>query len=65
MYKRQPDDDIPGQIKFIFNTPDIMGKASVRLYLNDGYEDVYKRQSQSPIEFYAGVSDAAVAPYIG
>ena len=37
-YKWTPDDDIPGQIKFIFNTPDIMGKASVRLYLNDGYE---------------------------
>ena len=32
-YKWTPDDDIPGQIKFIFNTPDIMGKASVRLYL--------------------------------
>lgn len=25
-YKWTPDDDIPGQIKFIFNTPDIMGK---------------------------------------
>ena len=37
-YEWTPDDDIPGQIKFIFNTPDIMGKASVRLYLNDGYE---------------------------
>lgn len=26
-YKWTPDDDIPGQIKFIFNTPDIMGNA--------------------------------------
>lgn len=37
-YEWTKDDNVPGQIKFIFNTPDIMGKASVRLYLNDGYE---------------------------
>lgn len=32
------DDDVPGQIKVIFQTPEQMGKISVRLYLNDGYD---------------------------
>lgn len=31
------DDNIPGQIKFIMETPEKVGKASVRFYLNDGY----------------------------
>ena len=31
------DDDIPGQIKVIFKTPEQMAKISVRLYLKDGY----------------------------
>lgn len=37
-YTWTEDDNIPGQIKFIFQTPEIMGKASVRFYLNDGYQ---------------------------
>ena len=37
-YQWTEDDNIPGQIKFIFQTPEIMGKASVKLYLNDGYD---------------------------
>lgn len=37
-YTWTEDDDIPGQIKFIFQTPELLGKASVRLYLNDGYD---------------------------
>lgn len=31
------DDKEPGQIRFEFDTPEILGRASVRLYLNDGY----------------------------
>ena len=37
-YTWTEDDDIPGQIKFIFQIPELLGKASVRLYLNDGYD---------------------------
>lgn len=37
-YQWTKDDNILGQIKFIFDTPEIMGKASVKLYLNDGYD---------------------------
>ena len=36
-YTWTEDDYIPGQIKFIMSTPEKLGKASVRLYLNDGY----------------------------
>ncbi len=32
------DDHVPGQIKIIFQTPERMGKANVRLFLNDGYD---------------------------
>lgn len=32
------DDDIPGQIRFEFETPEIQAKASVKLYLQDGFE---------------------------
>ncbi len=32
------DDDVPGQIKVVFQTPEQMGKLSVRFYLNDGYD---------------------------
>lgn len=31
------EDAIPGQIRFEFDTPELLGKVSVRLYLNDGY----------------------------
>lgn len=31
------DDNEPGQIKILMDTPERLGKASVRLYLNDGY----------------------------
>lgn len=34
----QPDDYVPGQIKIYLETPEQLGKTSVRLYLNDGYE---------------------------
>lgn len=33
----QEDDNEPGQIKILLDTPERLGKASVRLYLNDGY----------------------------
>lgn len=29
---------MPGQIKILFAAPERMGKVSVRLFLNDGYE---------------------------
>lgn len=32
------EDDIPGQIRFEFATPELLAKVNVRLYLNDGYE---------------------------
>lgn len=32
------DDNVPGQIRFEFEKPGIMAQASVRFYLNDGYE---------------------------
>lgn len=31
------DDSIPGQIRFEFVTPELLGKVNVCLYLNDGY----------------------------
>ena len=34
----QSDDDVPGQIKIYLDTPEQLGRVSVRLYLNDGYE---------------------------
>lgn len=37
-YTWTEDDDIPGQIRFVMNTPEKVGKASVRFYLNDGYD---------------------------
>ena len=33
----QADDHVPGQIKILMETPEKLAKASVRLYLNDGY----------------------------
>lgn len=33
----QKDDNVPGQIKILFDTPEKMASVSVRLYLNDGY----------------------------
>lgn len=33
----QEDDHVPGQIKILMETPEKLAKASVRLYLNDGY----------------------------
>lgn len=32
------DDNVPGQIKIILETPEKLARTSVRLYLNDGYE---------------------------
>lgn len=37
-YAWTQDDHVPGQIKIIFQTPERMGKANVRLFLNDGYD---------------------------
>ena len=34
----QEDDNVPGQIKIILDTPEKLAKTSVRFYLNDGYE---------------------------
>lgn len=34
----QEDDNVPGQIKIILDTPEKLARTSVRLYLNDGYE---------------------------
>lgn len=31
-------DDVPGQIRFEFDTPEQLARVTVRLYLNDGYE---------------------------
>lgn len=33
----QEDDNVPGQIKILFDTPEKLASVSVRLYLNDGY----------------------------
>lgn len=33
----QKDDNVPGQIKILFDTPEKLASVSVRLYLNDGY----------------------------
>ena len=48
-YTWTEDDDIPGQIKFIFQIPELLGKASVRLYLNDGY-DAPKETAEEKID---------------
>lgn len=37
-YEMKEDDDIPGQIKILFDTPELLGKVNVRLFLNDGYD---------------------------
>ena len=46
-YTWTEDDDIPGQIKFLFPTPGRIGKASVRFYLQDGYEAAVMEQEPS------------------
>lgn len=53
-YTWTEDDDIPGQIKFLFPTAGRIGKASVRFYLQDGYEAAVMEQ-EAPVntECYA------------
>ena len=43
------DDNIPGQIRFHFEKPGIIARATVRLYLNDGY-DVPKEEEDEPVD---------------
>ena len=47
--KWSKDDNIPGQIRFHFNKLGIIAKATVRLYLNDGY-DVPKEEEDEPVD---------------
>ena len=57
-YTWAEDDYIPGQIKFIMSTPEKLGKASVRLYLNDGYmapEEVEEAEVDTKSENYCAM----------
>ena len=57
-YTWTEDDYIPGQIKFIMSTPEKLGKASVRLYLNDGYmapEEVEDAEVDTKSENYCAM----------
>lgn len=57
-YTWTEDDYIPGQIKFIMSTPEKLGKASVRLYLNDGYmapEEVEEAEVETKSENYCAM----------
>ncbi|MEE0596134.1 MAG: GDSL-type esterase/lipase family protein [Agathobacter sp.] len=57
-YTWTEDDYIPGQIKFIMSTPEKLGKASVRLYLNDGYmapEEVEEAEVDTKSENYCAM----------
>lgn len=47
--KWSEDDNIPGQIRFHFSKPGIIAKATVRLYLNDGF-DVPKEEEDEPVD---------------
>lgn len=44
------DDDIPGQIRYEFDAPGKLAKASVCLYLNDGY-DAPEQEKEEPVDF--------------
>lgn len=46
-YTWTEDDYIPGQIKFIMRTPEKLGKASVRFYLNDPYTAPEEEKEES------------------
>ena len=57
-YTWTEDDYIPGQIKFIMSTPEKLGKASVRFYLNDGYmapEEVEEAEVDTKSENYCAM----------
>ena len=57
-YTWTEDDYIPGQIKFIMSTTEKLGKASVRLYLNDGYmapEEVEEAEVDTKSENYCAM----------
>lgn len=41
-----PDDDVPGQIRFVFDTPNQSARVSVRLFLRDGF------RAPKPVEEY-------------
>lgn len=44
------DDNVPGQIRFHFEKGGLLGKATVRLYLNDGYT-APPEEDDSPVDF--------------
>jgi len=45
-----PDDDVPGKIAFEFDRPGEIAKATVKFYLNDGYE-VPEPVNEPPVDF--------------
>ncbi|HWT27397.1 MAG TPA: SGNH/GDSL hydrolase family protein, partial [Mobilitalea sp.] len=49
-YPWSPEDDVPGKIGFEFDKPGDMAVATVRLYLNDGYE-VPEITTEPPVDF--------------
>lgn len=62
-YTWTEDDYIPGQIKFIMSTPEKLGKASVRLYLNDGYmapEEVEEAEVDTKSENYCAMIEKSL-----
>ena len=62
-YTWTEDDYIPGQIKFIMSTPEKLGKASVRLYLNDGYtapEEVEETEVDTKSENYCAMIEKSL-----
>lgn len=49
-YNWSADDDVVGKIAFEFEKPGLMAKATVKFYLNDGFE-VPESQIDPPVEF--------------
>ena len=46
------DDNIPGQIRFEFNTPGELAEVSVRFYLHDGF-DAPEPEEEGKVDFYS------------
>ena len=54
------DDDVPGQIRFVFARPGMQADVSVRLYLNDGY-DAPEESGEEPVVLEGPVYEAMIS----
>lgn len=54
------DDNVPGQIRFHFKKGGLLGKATVRFYLNDGYT-APAEEDDAPVDFNSDAYKAMIA----